>query len=244
MANFFQGGILRWNRAVLSLLLVSCFHSFGSPLPIVGSQTGILDRLGQWSMIRFCNRQHLDDQILQSFERHHIILSDAHLSAMNLLYEFASGTGPVSTYWLEYHPYTQAIQDGIGIRHVCKWYVDMQSSETFQPAPNIRYQASATVIPPKPSTWYFAFEQNIRLLRDRNYSQFILGSFNVRVDTMGGDEFKFTLKNRMSRKSLFIGLGPRVQRPRALGTTFQNISFTLSKKEILEKAEMVRNRKD
>lgn len=244
MASFFRGEILRWNRALFSLLLFSSVHLHGSPLPVVKHKTNILDKLGQWSLKRFCNRQLLNEQILQSFDRHQIILSDAHLSAMNLLYEFASGTGPVSTYWHEYHPYTQAIQDGIGIKHICKWYVDMQAAETFQPAPDIRYQASATVIPPKPSTWYFAFDQNIRLLRAKNYSQFILGSFNVRVDTLGGDEFKFTIKNRMSRKSLFIGLGPRVQRPRALGTTFQNISFSLTKKEILEKAEMVRYKKD
>lgn len=243
MANCFRGVTLRWNNLFFQLIFSLFTEVMARPLPIKQQNTDIIDKLGQWSVIRFCHQHHLDEQLLQSPERNHKIFSDANLSAMNLLYEFASGTGPVGTYWKEYHPYTQAIRDGTGIKEVCKWYTEMQTSSVYKPALDIRYQASATVIPFRPHTWYFAFEQNIRLLRENNYSQFILGSFNVKIDTLGNDLFLFSIKNRMSRKSLFIGLGPRVQRPLPLGTTFQHISFTLNKEEILNRANAAGKKK-
>lgn len=243
MANFCPEATSLWNKAIFLLLVFGALRIEAHPIPVQSDKTGIIDRLGQRSIVAFCHRNRLEPHLVYARDKEKLIYNDAHLSAMNLLYEFATGTGPVGTYWYEYHPYTQVIRDGIGIRHVCKWYLSMQSAQTFLPAANIRYQASATVNPFRPSTWYFAFEQNIKLLQDKNYPQFILGSFHVRVDTLGGDEFRFTLKNKMSRKSLFIGLGPRVQRPKPLGTTFQNISFVLTRDEIKERAERIKNKK-
>lgn len=225
------------------MLVLGALRVEAHPIPIKSNKTGIIDRLGQKSIVTFCHRHRLEPHLVYASDKEKLIYNDAHLSAMNLLYEFATGTGPVGTYWYEYHPYTQAIRDGVGIRHVCQWYLSKQNGDHYIPVSNIRYQASATMIPFRPSTWYFAFEQNIKLLQDHNYSQFILGSFNVRVDTLGNEAFRFTLKNRMSRRSLFIGLGPRVQRPKPLGTTFQNISFVLTREEIEERAERLKTKK-
>lgn len=156
---------------------------------------------------------------------------------MMLLYDFASGTGPVATFWTSADPYTQQIMNGEGMVQVCRMFLNLQNDSVFRSVSDIRYQASATVIPFRPETWYFAFQQNIRLLKDKNYAQFILGSFNVRVDSLSSERFRFVIKNRMSRKSLFIGLGPRVQRPYPLGTTKQTISFILDKEEIINRAK-------
>ncbi len=225
------------SRFLLSLFVLTHWSipDFAHSNP--GPSAKIIDRLGQWSVIAFCEWQGLETTSLKQTRKRQNLRNSAHMSAMLLLYDFASGEGPTKTFWNSSDPYTQQIMNGEGMAQVCRKFVDMQKDSVFNGVADIRYQVSATVIPFRPNTWYFAFQQNIRLLRDKNYAQFILGSFNVRVDSLGSNEFRFVIKNRMSRKSLFIGLGPRVHRPMPLGTTYQVISFVLTKEEILKRAK-------
>lgn len=213
------------------------FISYSHPLPVLskkGTQTNIIDRLGQWSLVKFCEKNQISEKGLQVLNKTHIICSDANKTAVLLVYEFATGTGPSHSFWYKYHPYTQLFLQGEGMKYVCKQFLLLNKNDTFQSIADIRYQFSARVIPFKPNTWYFAFSQNYKVLKANNMAQFVLGSFNVQVDVIDQELFHFTVRNLMSRRSLFIGLGPRVNRPKPLGTTYQTISFTLSKAEMLE----------
>ena len=214
------------------------FFSYAKPLPINknrSANSNIIDRLGQWSLVKFCEKNQISDKGLNALEKSRIIVSDANKSAILLLYEFATNTGPVHSYWYKYHPYTQLFLKGEGMKYICNQYIKLNQNDTFKSVEDIRYQFSAKVIPCRPNTWYFAFSQNYKVLKANNLAQFVLGSFNVQVTVINQELFHFTVINRMSRKSLFIGLGPRVSRPKPLGTTFQTISFTLTKAEMLER---------
>jgi len=213
------------------------FISYAHPLPVLNkskNQSKIIDRLGQWSLVKFCEKNQISEKGLTVLDKRHIIHSNANKTAVLLVYEFATGTGPEHSYWYKYHPYTQLFLKGEGMKYIGNQFLLLNKNDTFHSIADIRYQFSPRVIPFKPNTWYFAFSQNYKVLMANNMAQFILGSFNVRVEVINQDLFHFTVNNQMSRRSLFIGIGPRVNRPEPLGTTYQTISFSLSKTELLE----------
>lgn len=221
----------------LFFLILIPIISYAKPQPIYHERrahSNIIDRLGQWTLVKFCEKYQISAKSLSTLEKSNIIVSDANKSAVLLVYEFATGTGPDHTYWYKYHPYTQLFLKGEGMKYICNRYFQLNRNDSLRTIEDIRYQFSARVVPFKPNTWYFAFSQNYKVLKANNMAQFVLGSFNVKVEAINQDIFHFTVNNRMSRKSLFIGLGPRVSRPKALGTTYQTISFTLTKVEMVE----------
>lgn len=225
-------------KLTISFLFFLIIHvlAYSSPLPIGknnAQKSNIIDHLGQWSLVKFCEKHQISTRGIDAMQKKQIITSDANKSAILLVFEFATGTGPVHTYWYKQHPYTQLFIKGHGMKYICQQFIKLNVNDTFKSIDDIRYQFSATVIPFRPKTWYFAVSQNIKVLNANNMAQFVLGSFNVKINVINQDLFQFTVRNRMSRKSLFIGLGPRVNRPQTLGTTFQTISFTLTKSEML-----------
>ena len=211
--------------------------SHALPLPVLkkdDAKTNIIDKLGQWSLIKFCEKHQISERGLEALNKSNIILSDANKTAILLVYEFATGTGPTHSYWYEYHPYTQLFIQGEGMKFIGHQYFQLNQNDTFHSVEDIRYQFSPKMFPLRSINWYFSFIQHYKVLKSNNLAQFVLGSFNANVEVMNQELFHFTIYNRMSRKSLFLGLGPRVSRPKPLGTTFQTISFNLTKSQLLE----------
>lgn len=229
-------------NGILILTTLSVYSTpFNSPLPVIESAIGvnsknsILDQLGRWSIVKYCKLKGLNStRNVSKIESHRN--PQAIYQTLTLLYDFATVSGPEHTYWRQNDAFTKEIINGRGTDYLCAAYLAGIGKDSSFFIQQMRYQASAKVWPPKMKTWYFAIHENACLLRDSNLSQFILGSFNAVLTPVGLDSVHFYLYNRMSRKSLFIGIGPRVKRPKMLGTTWQHINFTLSVDELAKKA--------
>lgn len=188
----------------------------------------LLTALSKHALISY-SKDLLNDVEQLSEERKDIyIQSSAHGTVAIILYEFASGMGPSSRYFFDRHPFTQQIKQGPAMR----WALSRYFENSEQPFVNLRYQFSPLYQPGsfRPKTWPFGLHQHALTLSERNISQFVLGSFNMDIQSQG-EEIFIHLWNQTSRKSLFWGFGKKVQRPLPFGTISQHIFLTYSREE-------------
>jgi hypothetical protein len=197
----------------------------------------ILDLAGSLSLYRFSTKRMPHVRFLNRELKQQVIDTSARQTVFILLYEFATGTGPYARYFVHNEPFAMKISEGPAVDWLMKTYLD--SAALYDSLPtlrDVRFQFSAKVIPLDLSTWGFAIKHNIKPLKSKNLSQFMLGSFNADIIPTKDSTLQVHLWNRTSRKSYFIGIGKRRQRPLPLGTIRQHVSFTIPWHEAVQKA--------
>ncbi|MCB9261755.1 MAG: hypothetical protein H6607_05210 [Flavobacteriales bacterium] len=196
----------------------------------------------KWMLIEYsndmCQRINVDFNVLTEKGKQQI-MADNHIgTAAILLYEFATGEGPDTRYYIDSSSFIDEIKNGSAVDWILNQYLlsyseneYLQKFDSSSNLLNCRYQFSPLI---EPNTWKFAIKQHVQTLRQKNISQFVLGSVNADVFYISDSTLGVHLWNMTSQKSLLWGLGKRVQRPILLGTITQHIVFELSLEEIKE----------
>lgn len=147
----------------------------------------------------------------------------AKASVAIILYEFASGTGPNTRYFYDNEPFTEEFKTGPAMDYMLKTYSEHVANTGDSVITNGRYQFSGKAVPFVAETWPFCFQQHFLTLKQGNMSQFVLGSFNYSIHPGDSGHLKIHVWNTTSRRSLFLGIPSRVQRPLILGNVYQHI---------------------
>lgn len=178
----------------------------------------------------FCHAHNPLSMSMTESQKQESFLGEPNTAVAIMFWEFIDGKGPEWRYLHEGMPYVQQFKESPGWK-VMSHRLHMQEGIEPGQIVHLRYQFSPNLIPCRPSTWIFAVVQNIKALKSSHLEQFFLGSFDLwaEADSMGG--WKCTVYNRTSRRSLYFGMVPRVERPRRLGTIRQVIIFYLSAEE-------------
>ena len=225
--------MLKKTVLLIVLSLTPILFAPANPTP----NRSLLDFAGSLSLYRFSTKRmpyvrNLDRELKQN-----VIDTSARQTVYILLYEFATGTGPSTRYFTHNEPFAKKISEGPAVDWLMQVYLDSaENCDSLPTLRNIRFQFSAKVIPLDFSTWGFAIKHNIKPLRSQNLAQFMLGSFNADIVPTKDSTLQVHLWNRTSRKSYFIGIGKRRQRPLPLGTVRQHVSFAIPWNEALLKA--------
>lgn len=181
---------------------------------------------------RFSVKRVQQYQQLNEREKQRIFLSQERNGVAILMAEFVFGKGPEWRYFHEGMVHTRRFMQSVGWREVCRMMSDELAKNPKEFPLRLHYQFSPNVVPFRPSTWYFAFHQNIVSLKKGDLEQFFLGSFGVHAWPEGEDCWRFEVYNGTSRRSLYAGLQTTVERPKRLGTIRQVFSFSMSRTEI------------
>lgn len=191
----------------------------------------LLHTISKYVVIDYAKGLLNDVELLGEENKNAWINRSSHATVAILLYEFASGNGPAARYFYDEHPFTKEIRTGPAMRYVLHEYVQ----DSLKPITDLRYQFSPLYVPFKPGTWRFGFREHYRTLHEENLSQFMLGSFNASVEFINGQHLVH-IWNTTSHKSLFWGLGKRIQRPLPYGNIEQHIYLLYSDDEVTEMA--------
>ncbi len=174
-----------------------------------------------------------DINVLSSLDANRYLLESEVGASGVILYEFATGTGPSTRYFYENSAFTKSFIQSPGVSWILNSYLTQYDSiniDSFQSTKdlfNIRYQFSPLLVPFRPNTWDFSVQQHIETLNRKNLSQIIVGSFNADILYVDSKTIQLHIWNKTSKKSLFAGIGKRLQRPLPLGTVQQHIIFNI-----------------
>lgn len=179
--------------------------------------------LGKRALIHHARKRltdvtHIDEELKNSY-----ISTNAKATVAIILYEFASGTGPTTRHFYDGQPFTEEFKTGPAMEYMLQTYRELLDSTDQTVITNGRYQFSGRAIPFVWETWPFSLQQHYLTLKQVNMSQFVLGSFNYSIEPKPNGNLKIHVWNTTSRRSLFIGIPDRVQRPMLLGNVYQHI---------------------
>jgi len=185
----------------------------------------LLNTISKFALIDYSKGLLRNVDRLNEESKDELISKSANGTVAILLYEFATGLGPSTRFFVDDQPFTREFKKGPAMRWTFYTYFENGCTDML----NLRYQFSPKYKPFKPSLWPFNITQHYRTLSEHNLSQFVLGSFNADIKNID-DKIYVHVWNVTSRKSLFWGLGKRVQRPAPLGNIEQHIflEFTVS----------------
>jgi hypothetical protein len=191
----------------------------------------LLNTISKYALIDYSKGLLKNVNKLSESSKDQIIDKSAHGTVAIILYEFATGLGPYTRFFHEEHPFVHELRLGPAMRWTL--YTFFENGEKDQR--DLRYQFSPLYKPILQSKWPFAVTQHYRTLSEHNLSQFVLGSFNSDVTTYQGKVYVH-LWNVTSRKSLFLGLGTRVQRPAPFGNAGQHVYLVFTMDEAISLA--------
>jgi len=207
----------------------------------INSQNWLLNQVGKIALQVYTydilkNISDLDEKRKAEF-----FVKDEKATVGIILHEFATGTGPSVRYFDERTPFVQEIERGPAIEYLMHEYVNGPWFENLDTANKMRYQFSA--LAKDPSTWTFGVNQFFVTLGERNLSQFMLGSFFSNITPTDRGTLHIHIWNITSKRSYFLGLGPRVQRPLAFGNVTQHIYLEVSLDQAKELAQSYKQKK-
>lgn len=176
-------------------------------------------------------------ETIASFNKDVLIHESEIGTAGVLLFEFATGEGPSTRYFNKSDSFTQSFIRSPGMQYVLSQYMAQYDSlacfDSTLNLYNYRYQFSPMLTPLDLTTWDFSLTQHLATWDSKNFSQIIIGSFNVDIQYKTDSTIQVHAWNKTSKKSLFLGLGNRWQRPLPLGTIDQHFVFELNVEEVL-----------
>lgn len=141
-----------------------------------------------------------------------------------LIFEFATGNGPIKRQFTESDSFTQALKMSPAMKEIYKQVIN----DTFDNHKTYRFQFSPTK---SIKTWGPSLKRHYEVAKAKNLNQFFLGSFFVDVKRIG-NTLDFTISNETSRKSLYLTIFKKKRRPDLLGSIFQEFNFQLSRQEL------------
>ena len=190
----------------------------------------------KWVLREYAKDLLTDNELkaLTSLDKSTIINSGEIGTTAVLLYEFATGVGPATRHFNQNDSFTQSLLYSPGMLWLLKNYQQQYLKDslgcfdTSKNQLNIRYQFSPLLFKIEENNWDFSFQQHLYTFDGKNLSQFMLGSFNADILFQDSRTIQIHIWNQTSKKSLFAGLGSRIQRPLPLGTTQQHITCYLT----------------
>lgn len=175
-------------------------------------------------------------ELLSTFDKEKLLTESEIGTASVLLLEFATGEGPSTRYFTKEDSFAQSFIKSPGMRWMLNQYANQYDSlSTFDSTLNLynyRYQFSPVLQPFDLTSWDFSLTQHFETWDSKNMSQIFLGSFNADIQCVNDTTLQIHAWNKTSKKSLFLGLGNRWQRPLPLGTIDQHFLLELSIEEI------------
>ena len=188
----------------------------------------LLNTISKFALIDYSKGLLRNVDRLNEESKDELISQSANGTVAILLYEFATGLGPSTRYFVDDQPFTKEFKKGPAMRWTFYTYFENGSQDMF----NLRYQFSPKYKPFRLSIWRFGITQNYRTLSEHNLSQFVLGSFNADIKNID-DKIYVHIWNVTSRRSLLLGIGKRVQRPAPLGNIEQHIFLEFTNAEAM-----------
>mgnify|MGYP000002680480 CR=1 FL=1 len=193
-----------------------------------------LNHTSKWLLknhsLNLINKQEVE--VLSTLNKNQLLTESEIGAAGVILYEFATGDGPSTRYFTNSDSFTISFMSSPGMYWVLNQYMSQYDSvaqfDSGMNMYNCRYQFSPLLVPFDLTTWDFSLNQHFATWEGRNISQIIVGSFNVDIQYMSDTTLQVHAWNKTSKKSLFLGLGNRWQRPLPLGTIDQHFIFELS----------------
>jgi|GEM_PF-3627360 len=179
--------------------------------------------LGKRALIHHARKRLTDVTDIESKKKEEYIATNAKATVAIILYEFASGTGPTTRYFYDGQPFTEEFKTGPAMEYMLNQFYSQTDSNQGKAIYNGRYQFSGRAIPFVAETWPFSIQQHYLTLKQVNMSQFVLGSFNFSIVPTDSNTLRIHVWNTTSRRSLFLGIPHRVQRPMILGNVYQHI---------------------
>jgi hypothetical protein len=192
----------------------------------------VWSELGKRALIHHARKRLTDVTNIDDKVKAEYIAKNAKATVAIIVYEFASGTGPSTRYFYDKQPFTEEFKKGPAMKYMLAKYYGQGDSGEIKPVVNGRYQFSARAIPFVAETWPFSAQQHYLTLKQVNMSQFVLGSFNYSISETELGKLQIHVWNTTSRRSLFVGIPKRVQRPLLLGNVYQHIHMELDKDEV------------
>jgi len=227
-------------KSPLVLIIVLCWafsangRALSSPQPIDSKLTGqtadIIQQLGKWALLRWSQKRLENVADLNELQKEHYLRTDSRCGVAIIIYEFATGTGPAVRYLDERTKFAQDMVQGPAIEYLTKLYLsdvpDRSSAHTmcYLFSPELKH----------PSTWPFAIKQHFLTLKGRHLSQFILGGFYACFEPAPNRHLRVHIWNVTSKKSYFLHIGRRVQRPLPFGNVTQHVFLDLSPAEQID----------
>jgi hypothetical protein len=225
-------------QTLILLLAIACtLNVFAKPPKVKAHKVKSLgikvwSELGKRALIHHARKRLTDVTNIGDSVKTEYIEHNAKATVAIILYEFASGTGPSTRYFYDEQPFTEEFKKGPAMKYMLAQYFSQLDSGGLEPLVNGRYQFSAKAIPFVAETWTFSLKQHYLTLKQVNMSQFVLGSFNYSISEMESGKLHIHVWNTTSRRSLFIGIPKRVQRPLLLGNVYQHIHMELDVDEV------------
>lgn len=213
------------------MAMTVCSSSFAKPYPIrhkiESERNGILYKLSKMALLGYAKGKF--DKVAQLDEAHKYsyFVGNEDATVSILLYEFGTGTGPAIRYFDERSAFTREISEGPAMEYLMHRYFDLYGQTDT--VPKMRYQSSPIIRQPR--TWSFAIRETAVLLKKRNMSQFMLGSFFCSITPSGPEQLRLHIWNVTSKRSYLLGMGKRVQRPFVFGNVTQHIYLDFSRAE-------------
>lgn len=226
---------MRSNRRILLLIcllcaLLSARQLYAAPQPVDPSpgynNQGIIQRIGKWALLRWSEKRLKNVSDLDEQAKTRFLAKSSRAGVAIILYEFATGTGPSIRYLDERTQFARDIVKGPAIKYLTEEYVALHDGDGSL---TLRYQFSP--LPQKPGTWPFGLKHHLLTLTGGHLSQFMLGSFYASYDPRSNGHIHVHIWNITSRKSYFLRIGPRVQRPLPFGNVTQHVFIDLSPEE-------------
>jgi hypothetical protein len=201
-----------------------------SPRLPIFKEKGLVENIGASMLRRYTEKRVSNLTSLSEFQKQDFFFKDPIASVSVILFEFSTGTGPDTRYFDRRSAFGEQIARGPAVRYLIKTYFDqMIDTMTLVSSGKMRYQFS--ILPQDPSTWIFGAKALAQVVKENNVSQFMLGSFFAQIEPIGDGRLRVHIWNVTSRKSYFLGLGLRVQRPKPLGNVTQHIFLDFSYQE-------------
>lgn len=238
---------------IKSLILVLCLLGCSLPNGFANQQVSqkppekksLLQRIesskwlshgAKWMLREYAKDLLTEEEIvaLSSLDKSTIVNSGEIGTTAVLLYEFATGIGPATRHFNQNDSFTQSVLRSPGMQWLLTNYRNQYEVDSLiqfeadKDQSNVRYQFSPLLFNADQNNWDFSFQQHLMSFDQQNLSQFMLGSFNADIRYVDEQTIQIHLWNQTSKKSLFGGLGNRIQRPLPLGTTRQHITCNIN----------------
>lgn len=216
--------LIRIAAIAFLISLKASAHPGPGSLSIKPAGFGLFQTIGKMALERYVSTKLPRVSSLDEEAKYDFFAGDAQASVAIILHEFVSGTGPDVRYFDERYAFVQQMMQGPALPYLCHELNNVPVEEGARV--HLRYQFSP--LPAHPVTWRFAVVQHTKTLKSRNLSQLMLGSFFADFVFQSDSSVRVHIWNITSRKSYFLRIGERVQRPKLFGNVTQRISFTLS----------------